>query len=424
MSTIIWRGKTARIMVSNGFDVYGNRIREQITYTPEATTPKAREKEVEQFARDFEKKVKEGKYLSGERMTFREVTEHWLKEWATLHLSDGGDGYMKMIEARAYPVFGNMPISKIMPLHIQEILTGMTRDGKAPQTVHYTWVAFNSVFRYAYRLRIIQENPCSRIELPRREIDTELHYFTEEQAKTFLNVALTMDYSETIKGHDRIDDTGKPYTVGTYNVNRNIPFQFRPLYALAIYGGFRRGEIAALTGRDIDFKSRTVTISKAAAVRKGGAIIKEPKTAKGNRTVTLPRACFDLLRQWRKQELEIRLKLGTAWKGAESFEDTFIFIQSDGKMIDLNTIGQRFKSVLKRYNARQKREEDKLPDIRLHDLRHTSATLLIGAGCDIETVSHRLGHSKASVTLDIYAHPLPENDKKASDILEKALAVG
>ena len=71
-------------------------------------------------------------------------------------------------------------------------------------------------------------------------------------------------------------------------------------------------------------------------------------------------------------------------------------------------------------NEKDKRKKlaERLPKIRLHDLRHTGATLLLGENTDIETVSRRLGHSKASVTLDIYGHALPENDKKASDALE------
>ena len=73
------------------------------------------------------------------------------------------------------------------------------------------------------------------------------------------------------------------------------------------------------------------------------------------------------------------------------------------------------------YNKNCEKEENRLPLIRLHDLRHTSATLLLSNDVDIETVSRRLGHSKASVTLDIYGHALPENDRKAANALEKML---
>ena len=71
------------------------------------------------------------------------------------------------------------------------------------------------------------------------------------------------------------------------------------------------------------------------------------------------------------------------------------------------------------YNESCEREEDKLPLIRLHDLRHTSATILLSEGVDIETVSHRLGHKKCSVTLDVYGHWMEDNDRKASEKLEE-----
>ena len=127
------------------------------------------------------------------------------------------------------------------------------------------------------------------------------------------------------------------------------------------------------------------------------------------------------------------MHLGSKWQGkrGKDYDENFIFIQTaSGKAMDLSTPTQKFPSLLKRYNAMiDKRikegtatEEDKLPIIRFHDLRHTSATLLIGNGTDIETIAHRLGHSRVSTTLDRYGHPLPENDVKAAQTLERIFA--
>ena len=422
MASIDKRGNTYRIRVSGGFDVNGKRITETMIFIPTKKTENAIKNEVDAAARDFEKRVKEGKYLSGEKMTFKTVTEHWKAECASKSLSDGGADYMKIIERYAYPVFGCMKISKIAPIHIQSLINDMENRGLAPKTIHRDIVAINSVFRYAYRMNIIQENPTARCELPKIQKDTALHYFTKEEAMRFLNEALTMEYQDTYTAHDRTDDTGKGYHVSEYVETHRIPLQFRALYALAIFGGFRRGELAALTWKDIDWTTHTVSICKAAAHRKGGYIIKTPKTAAGARVVTLPASCLDLLMKWKKEEMMIRMALGSAWEGAADFEETYIFIQSKGQMIHPDTIGGKFQSILERYNASVE-EEKRLPIIRLHDLRHTSATLMIGAGSDIVTVSHRLGHSKPSVTLDIYSHPLPENDVAASRILEEAIAL-
>lgn len=424
MANITKRGNTYRIRVSCGIDTNGKQIFKSTTFVPthkEGT--KAYDKEIADAARDFEKRVKEGNFLDGEHLTYKDVTKHWKSEWAEKNLSDGGYDYLKIIEGYAYPAFGNMKISRITPLHVQTLLNDLEKRGLKPATVKRATVAINSVFRYAYRLQIIHDNPCTRCEAPKAKKDTALHYFTKDQAMTFLNKALTQEYVDTIRSHDRTDDTGKEYHVREYKEVHTIPLQFRVLYTLAIYGGFRRGELAALTWKDIDFKNRTVSINKAAALRKGGYIIKGPKTAAGIRTISLPGSCFSLMSKWKTEEMKIRFSLGTAWEGADDFEDTNIFIQATGKMMDLNAIGQKFRRILERYNASVENEEDKLPIIRLHDLRHTSATLLVGSGIDIKTVSKRLGHSKASVTLDTYAHPLPDNDIAASNILDKMMVL-
>lgn len=439
MASIQRRGNTYRFRVSCGFDTEGKRVFKTMTFTPQHKEgTKAYEKEIDDAARDFERRVKEGSFLDGEHLTYKDVTLRWLENRAKKKspsgrqkLSDGGESYLAAIERYAYPAFGSMKIAQIQTIHIQNLVDELERRGLSPAYIKRIFVAINSVFRYAKPLKLIKENPCSDCELPMVERDTALHYFTKDQAMTFLNKALTMEYKDTIRAHSRIDDTGKEYFVREYTEIHLIPLQFRVLYSLLVFGGFRRGEIAALTWRDIDFNNRSVSINKAAAARKAGTVIKSPKTSAGIRTVTLPSSCFDLLRRWKTEEKKIRISLGSAWQGADDFEDANIFIQSTGKMIDLNTIGHKFREILERYNRMvdaaikegMATEQDKLPLIRLHDLRHTSATLLIGSGCDIETVSKRLGHSKASVTLDVYAHPLEENDYTAAQMLDKMIAL-
>jgi len=127
--------------------------------------------------------------------------------------------------------------------------------------------------------------------------------------------------------------------------------------------------------------------------------------------------CFTILRKWHSEQRQIALASGEAWKGktGKHFDDNYIFIQEDGQRMDVDTPSHKFQKLIKLYNLTH---EDKLPRIRLHDLRHTSATLLLASGTDIETVSHRLGHSKASITLDVYGHALKSMDKTASDTLE------
>ena len=263
MASIKKRGNTYEITVSAGFNTNGDRIREYATYTPTAKTPTAIEKEVKEFARDFERKVKDGKYLAGEKLTFQEVTARWLSESAAEHLSDGGAYNYDIIKRYAYPAFGTLKISKITTLHIQDMISDMKKRGLSAGTIKRAIAAINSVFRYAYRLRIINENPCTRdrIDLPKAKADGELHYFTPDQARRFLRF-LSVPYEKKISGHTRIDDTGKPYAVSNYIEMITVPFQHQVFFTLAIYGGFRRGELGAITWRDIDFKRHTKSTAR------------------------------------------------------------------------------------------------------------------------------------------------------------------
>lgn len=423
MASIKERNGAYRVTVSVGRDTKGKQILETVTFHPTAKTPKAIEKEVAAFAADFEKKVKDGKYLTGEKETFQEITERWLSESASENLSDGGEQNFDIIKRYAYPAFGTMKIAKITTLHIQDMINGMKKRGLSPKTIDRAIAAINSVFRYAYRLRIINENPCTRdrIELPKQKSDGKLHYFTPDQAQRFLDF-LSVPYEKTIKAHDQMDDTGKPYHVPEYKQTLSVPLQHQVFFMLAIYGGFRRGELGALTWRDIDYTERTVTISKAVARRKGGQVVKGPKTEHGNRTVPLPERCFFQLQRLQNEQLKYRLSLGSAWQGPLDMDDCTIFINADGGMMDVSTVRKRFLSIIRRYNEMCSDPSDRLPEIRVHDLRHTFATIALANGVNIANISVLLGHEKISTTYDIYSHPLPENDRKVADILDRILS--
>lgn len=263
---------------------------------------------------------------------------------------------------------------------------------------------------------IIHENPCNRIRLPKNKADTDLHYFTLNQAERFLNSLseeFTIEHPEVVRKNGR--------KIPAYTETVTTPFQYVPFFQLAIYGGFRRSEILALTWNDIDFKNRTVSITKAITKTKEGQYTKETKTVAGNREIMLPTQCFEVLKEWKLKQMELSFSMGKSWKGktGKNFDDNFIFIQlENGLRMDVDTPTHRFKKAIENYNATCKKEEDKLPLIHLHDLRHTSATLLLANKVDIETVSHRLGHSKPSITLDVYGHWMKETDRTASDTLE------
>lgn len=420
-----------KITVSNGRDLNDKQIRKSITYTPKAKTPKAIEKEVQKFADDFEDRFRNGDYLSGEELTFEAFVKIWKKNW--LDRSDLTDRireeYMSRLEKRVLPKIGHMKMSKIKATHIDNILHELTDKGRSPKTVRHYYTVINSVFRYAFKKEIIKENPCLRCDdLPTVKRDTELHYFTLDQAKRFLG-ALDREYPYTTRERKRTDSSGNVYSVRAYETTRKISPMYKAYFYMAIYGGFRRGEMCALTWEDIDFGKNSIRITKSVSKTKTkGQILKEPKTPTSIREIKLPSDCFRTLKDWKEEEIRLMWKLGSAWEGSrgKDFDQNYVFIRLDnGLRIDVDTPSHKFKEIVEMYNETLKEDEEdlRLPNIRLHDLRHTSATLLLASNTDIETVSHRLGHSKASITLDVYGHALETMDEKASDTLERIFAV-
>lgn len=402
-------GGSFKITVSCGRDEQDRQIRKYITYHPKATTPAAALKEAKLYAENLEKRIKEGKYFQGEKMTYSDVYTEW-KTWAADHLTVSQlEQYQGVIDRVFIPEFGNQLINKISPVSVQHFIDDLKTQVQ-PATLRKYFTCLRSVFRYAYRLNITKEDICGRIELPQIKKSDDLQAFTSEQAQRFMNDALTRVYSFTNKQG--------------YTDSHAVPFQFRVLYTLAIYSGFRRGELIALNWSDIDFDKHTVRICKAAAETKAeGVMIKGPKTKAGNRTITLPAVCFDLLRQLEHEQRLTARRNGSDWQGkrGKDFADQPVFIQENGLRMHPSTVTHKFGEILKYYNAAVD-ESQQLPVIHMHSLRHTSASLMVAEGVDIPTVARRMGHSKTSTTLNIYTHAYSENDAAAADSLDRALS--
>lgn len=404
MASIRKRENSFQITASNGRDIRDKQILETATWKPDpGKTEKQNQKALERFAMDFEDKVKSGKLLKGEKMTYQEYSALWLSEYAEKQMERTSiERCENSLNNIILPAIGHLKLSEIQPLHLTRLYndlaeSGYVRNGKqkpySARTIKRIHQIISSSLNTAVYWQLIESNPCQRVKPPKVEKQADIKHFTLEQTQAFLN-QLDTPYTVAHWGRAKKDgsESNKRYE------NREIPLQFKVLFHLAIFGGFRRGELVALTWEDIDFQNHTVTINKASARTKNGIITKTPKTFSSNRTVTLPVNTMNMLRKHKTEQQRYRLSLGTYWKG-----NNYLFIQEDGKQMDISTPNKVFKKVIRIYNETH---EDKLPEITLHGLRHTSATLLIAQNVDVKTVSNRLGHSETSTTMDIYTHAL------------------
>jgi integrase len=180
-----------------------------------------------------------------------------------------------------------------------------------------------------------------------------------------------------------------------------------PLFSFALATGMRLQEYCALQWKDVDLEKGTATIQRALVWhRKGGGWhFGPPKTSTSRRTIPLPSTIVKELKAQRKKQLEERLKLGAAWQN-----NNLVFPSEIGTPLLSRNLFRVFKRTLKKAEIRE--------SIRLYDLRHTTATLLLLGGINPKVVSERLGHSTITLTLDVYSHVLPTMQQDASEQLE------
>ena len=399
MASVRKRGNSYQITVSNGRDMNGKQLIETATFTPDPQrTDKQNQKALEKFIFEFEEKVKSGKFLDGEKLTFSSFTEKWLIEYAAVQLeATTVDIYKVLLKMHILPVIGHLKLAKIQPVHLNSLYSTMLTnrlDGKdggySPTTIKRVHALISSILSTAVHWNILLENPCERVQPPKQTRNTDdIKYFTLEQSAAFLG-ALEHDYK-----------------AGSIRLQHVLFFQ------MALLCGLRRGELIALTWADLDMEKGTVSITKSTGLVGGKPYTKAPKNKSSNRSISLPASVLQLAKRYRKEQLKYRLSLGSQWEG-----DNYIFIQWNGRQMYPSTPYSTFKDIIHRHNGRTEDDAQKLPDIPLHGLRHTSATLLISQNIDVRTVSGRLGHAQTSTTMNIYSHALRKMDEKAADTLE------
>ena len=183
------KGISYTITVSNGYDVLGKKIREKTTYKPDVTlTPKQQEKALQTFVFEFEQRVKQGKYLSGEKITFKEFAIKWLEEYGKNQLAiTTYDSYYTSLNKHIYPLIGHYKLSQIKPLHLQSIYNKWISEGLQPATVKKRHAIIRVILKTAIQWQILENNPCERVQLPKPNKDiSDIKYFTPEQVNIFL----------------------------------------------------------------------------------------------------------------------------------------------------------------------------------------------------------------------------------------------
>jgi integrase len=177
-----------------------------------------------------------------------------------------------------------------------------------------------------------------------------------------------------------------------------------PLWHTLAMTGMRRGEALGLRWTDIDLEAGRLSIQRSLVPAAGEVIVSEPKTAKGRRSIALDPGTVDGLREQAQRQLDDQVAAGEAY----SATDEYVFTDELGGPLDPDRVSKYFNTAVRKAL---------LPRIRLHDLRHTHATLALQAGVHPKVVQERLGHSTIAITLDIYSHVIPAMQKEAAVLI-------
>lgn len=421
-----------KVTVSMGRDANGKQILRYATFVPDPDkSERQNKKALDRFVFEFEDKCKSGQIVS-EKTTLKDFSDYWLNTYATKLEKTTYNNYVSYLNKVILPKLGHMKLSSIRPSTVQRFLDNMREEGYdygyrkgtySESAVQTAKKILSSILSYAVINDILPSNPAAVKQRQHKKVEKkqEVKCFDIQQAITFL--AFIEKPIQMIVPEHYVTRNGKKvlikeYVLGDYNVQ----LKYRAAFALTIFSGVRKEELLGLKWKDVNFKDCSIDINSAVVFISGeGYLEKAPKSEAGFRKIYLPQSCMDLMKKLKIEQRKNILNQGTAWEGSRDIEDNWCFTQENGLNMSPSTPRQELQRVIRAYNKNCKREEDKLPVITFHQLRHTSASILIAQGMEPTAVAKRLGHHDASVTLSIYAHSFEERDKAASNALESAL---
>jgi len=304
---------------------------------------------------------------------------------------------MNALNTHILPVIGHLNINKINTMMLLDLMGNLKRkDGQdkplstaSKLDIHK---ALSSIFKHAVEWNVISTNPMLNVKKPINvsKQEEELNVYDELEVKTLLEAV-----------QDELE-------------------HWRIFISLALATGMRRGELLGLEWNAIDLDNGTIDIRQIIIKSRSGTEIKEPKY-NSKRLISLPASIVEELKRYKVHCREERMKLQHKWN--ETKYD-WLFFNEEGNHFYPDTPTRWWNRFIDRINKELKENNKKtMKKIRLHDLRHTSATLLIAQNVHAKIISERLGHKKISTTMDIYGHALPVADKEASSKLNDILSI-
>jgi integrase len=328
--------------------------------------------------RKAEADAEQGLVFEAENLKVGEYLDKWLADSVRDTVRQRTyERYESIVRVHIKPPIGWVKLMALTPAHVRALYRKTLDDGLAPRTVNYIHVTLHKALSQAVSDGLVQRNVAS-VKAPRPE-KPEIRPLSPEQARKLIATA---------------HETGD---------------RFEALYVLALHCGLREGELLGLKWDDVDLSGTTAALQvrRTLSETRTGHKFEKPKNGKG-RSVRCSQKATEAVRSHRARQNGERLRVGSLWQ-----DNGLVFPTTTGTtMSGTNLLGRHFKPLLKRAE---------LPTIRLHDLRHTCATILLMAGKHPKYVQELLGHASINITLDTYSHVIEGMDGGLGDAMDEAL---
>jgi len=327
--------------------------------------------------------LEKGTYAKPNRLTLGEWLTQWFQSYVIMQTTPRTqESYQSIMRCHLVPALGAIPLIQLQPQHLQSYYARALSEGRADgsgglsaRSVLYHHRILSEALSHAVRVGMVARNVAEVVDPPRPTRPKLATLASDDIPKLLEAVAET------------------PYYV---------------FFSTLLYTGLRRGELLALRWRNMDLDMASIYVVETAfKLASGEYVIKEPKTPHSRRAVALPPSLALLLRQHRVDQEKTCSQLGRRLS-----DDDFVFARLDGRPLDPNLMTRTFAKILRKAG---------LPHVRLHDLRHTHATLMLKAGVHPKVVSERLGHASIAITLDTYSHVLPGLQQAAAERFDRML---
>lgn len=337
-------------------------------------------RQAEEALAEAQKTVIDGTVVANSNMRLDEFLDEWLVGQEARLRPSSHHSYV-MAGKRLKRHLGKYKIQALTPLQIEkfyaELLDHGQRNGKglSPKTVKNTHVVLRKALADAERLGLVHRNAAAAARGP-SVTRPEMTTWSSDQLKAFSTVAQES--------------------------------RMRNAFTILASTGMRRGEALGLRWVDVDFDSSQLAIVQTVSTVDSKVVVGQPKTSGSRRTVYVHDATIKALRQQRQLQAEERLAAGPAWET----DNDLVFRNVTGGPVNPDWFSRHFDKLV---------EQADVPRIRLHDLRHTNATLSLKAGVHPKVVSERLGHSSIAITLDLYSHVTPGISREAAATVESMM---